>query len=153
VDCVDNSCEIGWSETSRSHRRLKAGPSQNFDRSARTNDARSAIALLDGESLVIAILFPRSLAALLIRNVRLCNDVFDDYLAPCEARFKRHDLAAATVRSYQKILDDIWRPRIGRFVLDQVRYSHLLRIADNRTWSKKTYNNVISVLKRTFDFG
>lgn len=86
-------------------------------------------------------------------DVRLCNDVFDDYLAHCEARLKRHDLAAATVRSYQKILDDIWRPRIGRLVFDQVRYLRLLRIADNRNWSKKTYNNVISVLKRAFDFG
>jgi len=44
-------------------------------------------------------------------------------------------------------------PRIGRLVFDQVRYSRLLRIADNRNWSKKTYNNVISVLKRAFDFG
>ena len=86
-------------------------------------------------------------------NVRLCNDVFDDYLAHCEARLKRHDLAAATVRSYRKILDDIWRPRIGRLVFDAVRYSRLLRIADNRKWSKKTYNNVISVLKCAFDFG
>ena len=86
-------------------------------------------------------------------NVRLCNDVFDDYLSHCEARLKRHDLATATVRSYRKILDDIWRPRIGRLVFDQVRYSRLLRIADNRNWSKKTYNNVISVLKLAFDFG
>jgi len=86
-------------------------------------------------------------------NVRLCNDVFDDYLAHCEARLKRHDLASATVRSYPKILDDIWRPGIGQMVFDQVRYSHLLRIADNKNWSKKTYNNVISVLKRAFDFG
>jgi|SRR3569833_495424 len=45
-----------------------------------------------------------------VANVRLCNEVFDDYLANCEARFKRHDLAAATVRSYRKILNDIWRP-------------------------------------------
>jgi hypothetical protein len=43
-------------------------------------------------------------------NVRLCNDVFDDYLTHSEARLERHDLAAATVRSYQKILHDIWRP-------------------------------------------
>jgi|tagenome__1003787_1003787.scaffolds.fasta_scaffold20066062_1 hypothetical protein len=35
-------------------------------------------------------------------------------------------MAAATVRSYRKILDDIWRP---------------------------TYNNTISVLKRAFEFG
>jgi len=85
-------------------------------------------------------------------NVRLCNDVFDDFLAHCEARLKRNDLAAATVQSYRKILDDIWRPRIGCLVFDQVRYSRLLRIADNRNWGKKTYNNVISVLKRAFDF-
>jgi integrase len=86
-------------------------------------------------------------------NVRLCDEVFDDYLAHCEARLRRHDMAAATVRSYRKILDDIWRPRVGQLVFYQVRYSRLVGIADTKDWSKKTYNNVISVLKRAFDFG
>src|SRR3954469_22943406 len=38
-------------------------------------------------------------------SARLCGDVFDAYLAHCQARQRRNDMAAATVRSYQKILD------------------------------------------------
>lgn len=86
-------------------------------------------------------------------KARLCADVVDDYLSHCEARLKRDDMAAATVRSYRKVLDSIWRPKIGHLVFSQVRYSHLVAIADRHAWSKKTYNNLISVLKRAFDFG
>jgi integrase len=86
-------------------------------------------------------------------KVRLCTDVFDDYLSHCEARYRRDDMASATVRSYRKVINDIWRPKIGHLVFSQVRYSHLVAIADGHAWSKKTHNNVISVLKRAFDFG
>jgi integrase len=34
-----------------------------------------------------------------------------------------------------------------------VRYSRLVAIADSKAWSKKTYNNAISILRRAFDFG
>jgi len=83
----------------------------------------------------------------------LCNDVFDAYLAHCKARLRRNDIAAATVRSYRKILKCIWHPHFGKLVFSQVRYSRLVAIADGHNWSKKTYNNTISVLKRAFDFG
>jgi integrase len=86
-------------------------------------------------------------------TTRLCGDVFDAYLAHCAARYRRNDMAAATVRSYRKILDGIWRPRLGPLVFSQIRYSTLIAIADDYPWSKKTYNNTISVLKRAFDFG
>jgi integrase len=86
-------------------------------------------------------------------GARLCNDVFDAYLAHCEARLRRNDMAAATVRSYRKILDGVWRPHLGGLVFSHVRYSSLIAIADSHRWSKKTYNNTISVLKRAFDFG
>lgn len=86
-------------------------------------------------------------------KARLCADVFDDYLSHCEARRRREDMAAATLNAYRKILNGIWRPKIGHLVFSQVRYSHLVAIADGHAWSKKTYNNVISVLKRAFDFG
>jgi integrase len=86
-------------------------------------------------------------------SARLCSDVFDAYLAHCEARLRRNDMAAATVRSYRKILDGIWRPHLGGLVFSQVRYSRLIAIADGHRWSKKTYNNTISVLKRAFEFG
>ncbi len=32
-------------------------------------------------------------------------------------------------------------------------YSQLVAIADQHDWSKKTYNNALSVLRRAFDFG
>ena len=86
-------------------------------------------------------------------KARLCTDVFDDYLAHCEARRRREDMAAATLTAYRKMINGIWRPKIGHLVFSQVRYSHLVAIADGHPWSKKTYNNVISVLKRAFDFG
>lgn len=50
-------------------------------------------------------------------------------------------MAAATVNSYRKILNGIWRPQIGHLVFQKIRYSHLIAIADGLNWSKKTYNN------------
>jgi integrase len=38
-------------------------------------------------------------------------------------------------------------------VFSHIRYSRLIAITDGHSWSKKTYNNAISVLKRVFDFG
>ena len=48
---------------------------------------------------------------------------------------------------------EIWRPQIGNYRLLDVRHSTLVKIADEPDWSKKTYNNVISVLDRAFKFG
>jgi integrase len=86
-------------------------------------------------------------------KARLCSEVFDEYLAHCEARLQRQDMAAATVSSYRKILDGVWRPQIGQQIFYQVCYSRLVAIADGYDWSKKTYNNALSVLRRAFDFG
>ena len=72
-------------------------------------------------------------------RARLCDEVFDEYLAHCEARLQRQDMAAATVSSYRKILDGVWRPQIGQQIFYQVCYSHLVAIADGYDWSKKTY--------------
>jgi integrase len=88
-----------------------------------------------------------------VSKFQRCGEVFDEYLAHCQARLRRDDMAAATVNSYRKILDGIWRPHIGHLVFQQIRYSHLIAIADGHNWSKKTYNNAISALKRAFDFG
>jgi integrase len=86
-------------------------------------------------------------------KVRVCNEVFDQYLAHCESRLQRGDLAAATVNAYRKILSGVWRPQIGELMFYRVRYSQLVAIADRQNWSNKTYNNGISVLRRAFDFG
>jgi site-specific recombinase XerD len=62
-------------------------------------------------------------------------------------------LATVTLTSYRKILNAIWRPKIGTDRFLNVRYSTLVAIADAGEWNKKTYNNAISVLRRAFKFG
>ncbi len=86
-------------------------------------------------------------------RVRSCNEVFDEFLAHCEARLAKQDMAAATLSSYRRVLNGVWRPPLGKHLFHQVRYSHLVTIADKRTWTKKTYNNAISIVRRAFDFG
>jgi len=71
-------------------------------------------------------------------GARLCSDVFDAYLAHCEARLRRNDMAAATVRSYRKILDSVWSPHLGDMIFSHIQYSRLIVIADGHSWSKKT---------------
>jgi integrase len=65
----------------------------------------------------------------------------------------KNDLAFATLDSYRKILDAIWRPEIGMQDFESVKYSTLVKIADARSISKKTYNNIISPLRCAFDYG
>jgi integrase len=87
-------------------------------------------------------------------ELRTCNRVFDEFLAHCEARRAKHDLSEATLRGYRRHIDRFWRPRLGDTLFLKVRYSELVRIADSRkTWSKKTYNNTVSVLRRAFAYG
>ncbi len=87
-------------------------------------------------------------------ELRTCNRVFDEFLAHCEARRAKHDLSEATLRGYRKAIDRFWRLRLGEAMFLRVRYSELVRIADaKKSWSKKTYNNVVSVLRRAFAFG
>jgi integrase len=85
--------------------------------------------------------------------VRTCSDVFDAFLIHCAARFARGDMAAVTLSTYRRVLNGVWRPAIGQSLFHQVTYSKLVEIADTRPWSKKTYNNAISILRRAFDFG
>jgi integrase len=78
-------------------------------------------------------------------RVRSCSEVFDEFLKHCESRLLRHDLAAATVSSYRRVLNGVWRPALRTHLFHQVRYSRLVAIADSKAWSKKTYNNAISI--------
>jgi hypothetical protein len=64
-------------------------------------------------------------------GVRTCSQVFDEYIAHCEARLAKNDMAAATVTSYRKALDSIWRPQIGTITFLDIRYSTLVKIADS----------------------
>jgi integrase len=84
---------------------------------------------------------------------RTCGHVFDAFLAHCESRMAKDDMAPITVSSYRRVLNTFWRPKIGEMPFLAVRYSMLVRIADEAPWSKKTYNNAISVLRRAFNFG
>lgn len=84
---------------------------------------------------------------------RTCAQVFNAFLEQCESRLAKNDLAAVTVASYRKILNGFWRPQIGTLRFLDLRYSTLVKLADDADWSKKTYNNSISVLRRAFKFG
>lgn len=86
-------------------------------------------------------------------QIRTCNQVFDQFIKHCEARVSRSDFAPVTLAGYRKILDRVWRPRIGDKVFLRVDYLTLARVADENTWRKKRYNNIISVLRRAFAFG
>ena len=84
---------------------------------------------------------------------RTCDQVFDAFLVHCESRLAKADLAPITVMVYRRILNTFWRPKLGALPFLAVRYSTLVEIADEPAWSKKTYNNAISVLHRAFRFG
>ena len=84
---------------------------------------------------------------------RTCDNVFDEFLASCDSRVAKKDLAFVTAQGYRKLLAQIWRPEIGPRIFDEIRYSELAKIANAYQWSKKTYNNAISVVRCAFDYG
>jgi integrase len=84
---------------------------------------------------------------------RSCAQVFDAYLAHCASRVIKRDMATVTLASYRRVLNGFWCPRIGADRFLDVRYSTLVQLADNVAWSKKTYNNAVSILRRAFRFG
>jgi integrase len=86
-------------------------------------------------------------------RAQTCGNVFDAFLQHEAARVARDDLAPVTLTAHAQILESIWRPTIGPLSFLGVRYSTLVKVVDAHRWSKKTYNNVISALRRAFDFG
>jgi len=84
---------------------------------------------------------------------RTCDQVFDEFLLACDSRVAKKDLAFVTAQGYRKLLVQIWRPEIGPKIFDEIRYSQLAKIANAYQWSKKTYNNAISVVRCAFDYG
>jgi integrase len=84
---------------------------------------------------------------------RTCNQVFDEFLLECQSRIAKKDLAYVTGRGYRKLLAQIWRPAIGARLFGEVRYSELAKIVNAYEWTKKTYNNAVSVIRRAFDYG
>lgn len=134
---------------------IAAAPTDSNLQRARTKLARIKARIANG-TFSFAVEFPnyryrhrlaRSFSA------QTCNDVFDSYLAHCEARMRKLDLAYATLASYHRVIDSIWRPAIGARRFDHVTYSMLVKIADAKHVRKKTYNNLVSVLRRAFEHG
>ena len=88
-----------------------------------------------------------------LQKRRTCDQVFDEFLLACDSRVAKKDLAFVTARGYAKLLAQIWRPEIGPRIFEEIRYSELAKIANANQWSKKTYNNAISVVRCAFDYG
>jgi integrase len=84
---------------------------------------------------------------------RTCDQVFDEFLTTCDSRVAKKDLAFVTAQGYRKLLAQIWRPELGPRIFDEIRYSELVKIVNTYHWSKKTYNNAISVIRCAFDYG
>ena len=116
---------------------------------------RSALAPMRRASSKAAPRADKQIQSLLPINVRrTCNAVFDAFLAGCESRVKKKDLAYVTARDYGKLLRQIWRPAIGEDDFESVRYSDLAAVVDSHpSWGKKTYNNAVSVVRCAFEAG
>ena len=54
-------------------------------------------------------------------GARTCDEVFDDFLRHCKSRMAKNDLAFITVDGYRKMLKQVWRPAIGKELLESVR--------------------------------
>jgi integrase len=84
---------------------------------------------------------------------RTCNNVFDEFIGHCKSRLAKSDLTFATFESYRKIIDNVWRPKIGADLFETIKYSALVKIVDSRKIKKKTYNNIVSAVRCAFDYG
>jgi hypothetical protein len=86
-------------------------------------------------------------------RTKTCGEVFYDFLQHEAARVTRGDLAPVTLASHRQILDYGSRPHFGRLPFLGIQHSMLIKIADAQHWTKKTYNNAVSALRRAFAFG
>jgi hypothetical protein len=84
-----------------------------------------------------------------------CNEVVDRFIAYCELRVSKDDMAASTLGDYKEVLDRVVRPAIGSDLFKGVIYSRLAAIvaANTKNVKKKTYNNIVSVVRTYFKFG
>ncbi len=60
---------------------------------------------------------------------RTCALVFDAFLAHCDSRVAKNDMATVTLASYRKVLNTIWRSQIGARRFLRVAYSMLIKVA------------------------
>ena len=84
-----------------------------------------------------------------------CNEVVDRFIAYCELRVSKDDMAPSTLETYEEVLHRVVRPEIGRDLFERVIYSCLAAIvaAKTKDVKKKSYNNVVSVVRTYFKFG
>ena len=84
-----------------------------------------------------------------------CNDVVDRFVAYCGLRVSKDDMALSTLETYEEVLDRVIRPEIGSDLFAGVVYSRLASIvaAKTKDVKKKTYNNIVSVVRTYFKFG
>ena len=84
-----------------------------------------------------------------------CNEVVDKFIAYCELRVSKDDMAPSTLETYEEVLDRVVRPEIGSDLFERVIYSRLAAIvaANTKDVKKKTYNNIVSVVRTYFKFG
>jgi integrase len=84
-----------------------------------------------------------------------CNEVVDKFLAYCELRVSKDDLAPSTLGDYQDIMGRVIRPTIGHESFDGIIYSRLAEVVSDKTKDvkKKTYNNIVSAVRTYFKFG
>ena len=65
----------------------------------------------------------------------------------------KNDMAFVTMDGYRKILNQVWRPSIGKELFERIRYSRLSKVVDVYRWKKRTYNNAVSALRCAFEYG
>ena len=62
------------------------------------------------------------------RKPETCNQVFDRFIAHCELRVSKDDMALSTLNGYREILDRVFRPEIGEDSFEGVIYSRLAEV-------------------------
>lgn len=84
-----------------------------------------------------------------------CDEVFNKFIAFCEVRVSKEDMAPSTLEGYRDILDRIFRREIGPEPFEDVVYSRLAAIVSDATKhvKKKTYNNIVSTVRSAFKHG
>jgi len=89
------------------------------------------------------------------RRPETCKQVFDRFIAHCELRVSKDDMALSTLNGYREILDRVFRPEIGDDSFEAVLYSRLAEVVAVHTQDckKKTYNNITSAVRTAFTFG
>jgi integrase len=59
-------------------------------------------------------------------GLRTCSHVFDAFLDHCASLQQKGGMEAATIASYEKILNGVWRPAIGRRNFLHVTHSDIM---------------------------